>query len=222
MLNDNLSTNDHLDTIEIAFRIIEKLPLISDYIADRYDIRLTGASAIRNLNRRLRQHDRGYQFADGRIVRSDSEFLHAEVVEPAIALLQREGFERAEEEFMEAHQHYRRGEMHDALVDANKALESVLKIVLERSGVKLAGNETASVLIPKITDKILPTHLRTQLQALAKIMETVPSLRNKPGIGHGAGSHDAEVLDSTAGYALNITAATIVYVVERLTEQQSN
>jgi hypothetical protein len=160
----------------------------------------------------------GYQFIDSRMVRSNSAFMHSEVVEPTIALLQRKGFERPEEEFMEAHEHYHRGEIHEAIVDAGKALESVLKIALKRNGVTLAGNENASVLIPKFTDMIVPAHLRTQLQALVKIMEIVPSLRNRPGVAHGAGSRDAETLDSIASYALNVTTSTILLVVDRLVE----
>lgn len=220
LLSPGLSSNDQIDAIEIAFRMVDVLPEFSAYARNKYDMFLTAKEAIRELNRRLRQHDMGYQFVDGRMVRADSEFVYVEVVEPAIALLQRNGFEHPEEEFMEAHRHFRRGEMSDALVDANKALESVLKIALERSGVTLVGNENASVLIPKVTEKILPTHLRTHLQALAKIMESISSLRSKPGVGHGAGSKEAETLDSIAGYALNITASTIIFVVERLVEQE--
>lgn len=215
----SLSIDAQLDAIEIAFRVVEQPHEFSDWYREEYSVSLDPDQAIRELNRRFRMHDIGFQFAGGQIIQSDSEFMHSQVVEPTIMLLQYKGFERPEAEFMEAYQHYRRGELHEAIVDAGKALESVLKIALERHGVILAGNENASVLIPKVTDKILPPHLRTQLQSLVKIMETVPSLRNKPGVAHGAGSRDADTLDSIAGYALNVTAATILFVVERLIER---
>ncbi len=65
--------------------------------------------AIAEINGRFMQHGVGYQFSveQGRFVRVDSTFMHAEVTEPAMALLTEKGFEGAAQEFQKAHEHYR-------------------------------------------------------------------------------------------------------------------
>jgi hypothetical protein len=205
-----------LDAIEIAFLTIKDFPF-SDTYRRVYNVELSFDDAVRQANRRFRQQDVGYQLADGVIIESDSEYTYAEIVEPAIDFLQYEGFEQARDEFLRAHQHYRHGEMQDALIDANNALESTLRVVLERRGVVLTGKETATNLTDRVTDGILPAHLRGSLRALRSVMGTVPELRNRPGVGHGAGSRDAAVLDAVAELALNYTAATIKFSIESVT-----
>ena len=61
--------------------------------------------AIDELNERLRRAGVGYQFEDGRIFRVDSEWIHSEVVRPALRYLHQKGFEGPREEFLKAHGH---------------------------------------------------------------------------------------------------------------------
>jgi hypothetical protein len=222
LLNDNLSIDQTLDVIESAFRFVQRLDVDNNLYRRKYSISFPAREAIKHLNYRLRQHNIGYQFIAGEIIRVDSQYLHSEVVEPAISLLQEEGFSGALEEFMRAHQHYRHGEMQDALVDTNNALESTLKTVCERSDIALTGRETASGLIAKVTEHLIPSHMQSFLQALPNLIIAVSTLRNRPGIGHGAGSAGTDVSDHVTGYAINMTAATILFVVEAWKDQQEN
>jgi hypothetical protein len=226
LLEAEITIEAILDAIELSFRAVMSLEGITSYeyggVRNRFHISLPGDKAVRQLNFRFRQHGIGFQFIGGQLIRSDDEFLFVEVVEPAIALLHAEGFSAAHDEFMRAHQHYRRGEMQDALVDTNNALESTLKTVCERSGIPLTGRETASGLIAKVTENLIPSHMQTFLQALPNLMIAVSTLRNRPGIGHGAGSSETDVSDHITGYAINMTAATILFVVEAWKDRKEN
>src|SRR6202035_2990094 len=72
------------------------------------------------------------QYADGEIIRVDSEFVHAEVVKPALALLHTKEFSGAQAEFLKAHEHYRHGRQKEALTESCKALESTLKAICDK------------------------------------------------------------------------------------------
>ena len=61
------------------------------------------AEAIEELNQRFREHGVGYQLSGGQIIRVDNEFVHAEVIKPALALLSDNVFAAANEEFLSAH-----------------------------------------------------------------------------------------------------------------------
>ena len=107
-----------LDLIELSFRITDVI--MTAYNADqRKELGITSTpdKAIALLNRRFQEHSLGYQFAGGYLVRMDSAFAHAEMVEPAIALLHETAFKGASDEYMAAHKHYRHGENKDAVAD---------------------------------------------------------------------------------------------------------
>lgn len=90
--------------------------------------------AIEELNARFRQAGFGYQFEAGQIIRVDSQYLHSEVVKPALKLLGDPRFAGAQEEFLSAHAHYRAGEHEDAILDAHRAFESTMKAICDIKG----------------------------------------------------------------------------------------
>lgn len=58
------------------------------------------------------------------LIRLDSTVAHEEMVKPALILLGRKGFEKAEEQYRSAHKHYRHNEYPQAVTEAAKAFES--------------------------------------------------------------------------------------------------
>jgi len=69
--------------------------------------KLNVIQAVEELNERFREHGVGYQFEELKIVRVDSQVLHAEVVKPALHLLSESAFSGANADFLKAHEHYR-------------------------------------------------------------------------------------------------------------------
>lgn len=104
---------DALDLVDlIGFRVHgvdQKIKNIYQRIApDRY-------IHIDEINFRMREARMGYQFEEGRLTRVDSQFIHGEIVKPALVLLSGKGFAGAQQEFLAAHQHYRLGQNKEAV-----------------------------------------------------------------------------------------------------------
>jgi hypothetical protein len=129
----NCPTLEALDFIELSFRVMNNLYNLVDYSFYR-SVEQSEQEAIEELNHRFREHGVGYQFEDDEILRVDSQYVHAEVVKPAIALLNTAGFEGALDEFLKAHEHYRKGRHGEAMIEALKAFESTMKAICDENG----------------------------------------------------------------------------------------
>ena len=103
-----------LDAVELSFKYIDVHTRDYDYLS-RYRASKIADSAIKDLNYRFNQHGVGYQYKSSKIVRIDSELMHAEVVRPALRLLCQKQYVGPQEEFLQAHEHYRKGHAKEAL-----------------------------------------------------------------------------------------------------------
>jgi hypothetical protein len=97
----------------------------------------------------------------------------------------------------------------------SEAFESTMKIICENKRWPYNQNDTASRLIKVCLDNgLVPTFSDTQLTSLRTLLESgVPTVRNKQG-GHGQGVQRIQVADSVARFALHLTAAAILLLVE--------
>jgi hypothetical protein len=209
-------TGGALDIIEISFRWIDKnVRKLRQHEKQFAGIRQEPDEAIEELNHRFREHGVGYQFVEGELVRLDSQYVHAEVMKPAMALLQRASFQGASDEFMGAHEHYRKGRHKEAIAEGLKAFESVLLTVCQLRGWSYGASATAGRLIETVfANGLIPADLKGHFTALPSLVQSgLPSLRNKHG-GHGQGATTVAVPAYLAAYALHLAAANIVLVVE--------
>ena len=190
-----------LSMIEIGLRYIEDAFRTND--------------VVNEINRRFREHSLGYQYHEGLIIEMTSEYIHTEVVEPAITLLHDAGFEGPLEEFMEAHKHYRLGNTEDSMVNSLKAFESTMKSICDKRSWAYGSSYTASKLIAVIfQNKLISTEMQSHFNALRTTLESgVPTVRNKKG-GHGQGMTPVEIPDYLAAYTLHLTAANIVLLMK--------
>lgn len=187
---------------------------------DRYDvhdaqIKQGPDSAIEELNGRFRERGIGYQYVNGILVRLDSQFAHAEVVKPALGLLNASGFDGPADEFMRAFQHYRHGRHKEAVAEALKAFESTMKAICEARKWSYPSTSTAKQLMEILFDKgLVPKILESHFTNLRAAMESgLPTLRNKTS-GHGQGAVPVEIPAYFAGYALHLMASNIIFLVE--------
>jgi hypothetical protein len=205
-----------LDFIEVAFRLIDRF--IRDnqpYNYEQREIDLSPDSAIDELNIRFDQHHLGYQFVGGELIKRDSQYVHAEVVEPAIHVLMAAGFDGPNDEFLKAHKAYLKGSYKEAIREALTALESTLKTILGRRKWQFDANkDTANKLLAIAFDKgLVPAYLQSEFASLRTTLEAgVPTLRNRTA-GHGQGPDPIEVPQHLAAYALHMSAAAIIFLV---------
>ena len=204
---------DHvLSLIEICFCFWERMPGLHTRQREMVD------EAIDDLNHRFLEHSIGYQYQSGRIISVESQYVHQEIVEPAIALLHDANFNGPLQEFMDAHAHYRKGEMKDAITDAGNAFESTMKAICDARGWNYDKTRSvASTLIGILFDnELIPREMQSHFTALrATLVSGVPTVRNPGGRGaHGQGITPVDVPDYVAQYCLNLTASNIVLMME--------
>lgn len=204
------NTEHVLDSLEVVMHQIEE--------ADRnglLDHECNARSVADEINARFLQHGIGYQYEFGQIVVQTHSMLHTEAVVPALHLLSDPVFQGANEEYLKAHEHYRHGRYPECLVDCLKAFESTMKIICHSKGWPYSQNDTASKLIEAcLSHRLVPTFTQQQLTSLRTLLESgVPTLRNKQA-GHGQGTQRHDVPAHLARFALHVTAAVIVLLVE--------
>lgn len=196
-----------LDAIELACHYIE-------WNATQAGNKNGDNDAITELNIRFREHGVGYEYDDRKLIRIDSELLHAETVKPALRLLRdTPEYVGAQAEFLTAFEHYRHGRTKESLAESLKALESTMKGICKKRNWPVPPNATASKLVQILFDNdLVPKFWQQHFAALRSTLEAgVPTARNKLG-GHGQGVEVLEVPEHVVSYVIYQTASAIVFL----------
>lgn len=207
---------EFIDVVEVCVRAIHSIIATwTDHHREIKGIEQSPADAIEELNYRFRQSGFGFQFAEGRAFRVDSEFGHEEVVKPALRVLTRPGYEGAQEEFLNAYRHYRNGDFEEAIVQAARAFESTLKITCDTNEWQYGKGARASDLLNVVKAAGLwPDYMdRSFDQLVATLASGLPKVRNEQS-AHGQGGVRRSTPPYVAAYALHLAAAKIVLLSE--------
>lgn len=210
------TTEQVLDIIEMSFLWIDKVVRNWDQsVLKKANITQRAEDAIEELNQRFREHAIGYQYIEGRIVRVDSEYIYKEAVQPAISMLSEEGFEGASQEFMSAHEHFRKKRYKEAISDALKAFESVMKTICKRKGWEVREHATATPLIKVLFENgLIHDSHQAQFTSLRSTLESgLPTIRNRNS-GHGQGENVVHLPPHLVAYALHLAATNILFLIE--------
>ena len=203
-----------LDLIEFSIRLIEPFQREIYYELTAYHVSLDFEGAVEDLNNRFRENGMGYEFLDGILMRKDSELLHEEATKPALYLLQQEGFEGALDEFLEAHDHFRRGEFKACIVSASNSFESTMKTICAKQQWEVKGSGTSSQLISTLVEnEFIPSYLDTHVNSLRNMLAGISNVRNKKA-GHGQGEEANQVPEHFVNYTLHLCATNIVFLIE--------
>jgi hypothetical protein len=201
-----------LDVIEMAIREMETKRSAS--YRQFADATATPKEAADEINFRFRENAIGYQYESGRILRIDSQVAHSEIVKPALQLLADPRYEGPQQEFLNAHQHYRDGKNKECIADCLKAFESAMKTICDKRGWAYNKTDTANALIQVcVQNNLIDPMLLSHVGALRTVLEAgVPTVRNRLA-GHGQGAAPVAVPGHYASYALHLTAANILFLV---------
>ena len=205
-----------LSLIEVSFYMIENAcSELSSYERSQAGMTQEPDDAIEELNYRFKEHSIGYQYVSGKIIAVDSQYIHTEAVRPAISLLQEAGFDGASEEFLKAHEHYRKGRNKEAIFEALKAFESTMKSICSFMKWEVPENATAKPLIDVcFSNGLIPKALSSHFNSLRTTLESgLPTASNRLA-RHGQGQKRVIVPDYVAAYALHLAATNIVFLVE--------
>ncbi|AWV35167.1 STM4504/CBY_0614 family protein [Paenibacillus odorifer] len=217
------SPENVLNIIDVSFNLLNiKYRKLNSTDLDDYIIIQSPDSAISELNKRFREHNLGYQFENGHIIRVDSLMIHENITKPSLTLLHNNEFKGAEEEFLKAYEHFRHGRNKESIAEALKAFESTIKTICDRRRwVYNPNKDTSSTLIDIIfKEGLVPSYLQSHFTSLKSTLTAgVPTLRNKTS-GHGQGENTIELPEHFTAYALHLTATNILFLVECYLESE--
>ena len=204
-----------LDVVQVVFATmgVHKQELLN---RARHTGTYSASTAIENLNFRFKEHGVGYQFDHPHIFRVDSEFIHSEIVKPALELLNEKHLSGAREEFIKAHEFYRRGESKDAIANCLKSFESTMKAICKKRKWECGSKPIAKTLIQTcLKNGLVPPYWQQQYTSLEIILKSgVPPARNNLSVGHGQGGSVVTVPDYLVAYVMHMTASAIVFLAE--------
>lgn len=211
------NTEEALDVIELTFKYIDRV-IKKDYYNYTFntDVKIKPEDAIKELNERFKEHGIGFSFDGSEIIRVDSTYTHAEIVKPTIVLLWNNKFKGANEEYLKAHEHYKKGRNKECLTECLKAFESTIKTICEEKGWSYKQSDTAKRLIQIcFQNGLVPSFTQNQFTSLQNLLESgIPTIRNKLG-GHGQGQVPQKVDDEMTRYGLNLTGTSIIFLIEQ-------
>ena len=202
-----------LDVVEVSFRLLTRRRSSPEWQSripqEKFD------RAVNELNAHFREYGIGYQYENGEIVRVDSQFIHAEVVKPALALLGTEEYAEANAEFLKALEHYRKGETKECLTECLKAFETTMKAICTKRKWAFKSKDTAKELIDVcLTNGLTPPLIHSHIRGVrATLARGIPTIHNRHP-GHGQEVQLVDVPPHYASYLLHLTAATIQFFVE--------
>lgn len=204
----------HETEIEKALYVVEVCFSMMDRIAGkRLYPRQRIAEAREELNRRFQEHAVGYSYANGQIIRKDGEFIHDSIVKPCLRVLAGKEYRGAQEEFLRGHEHYRKGDMKEAMNECVKAFESVMKTICDRRKWRYGDRATAKTLVRVcLGHELIPSLWQDHFTSLQSLLQ-VGVARNKLS-AHGQGTVPVEVPRHLAAFVLHMTAAAIVFLAE--------
>ncbi len=164
------STEQILDCIELAFGPLVEFSKSSRSLSMIYTPPLK--EAIEELNHRFKERGVGYQYESGQIIKVDSTFTHSEIVRPSLLMLTDPMYEGANEEFLKALEHYKKGNYKETLNECLKSFESCMKAICAKRVWTYTEKDTASKLIQILLDEeLIPTYMQTHFNSLRSTLE---------------------------------------------------
>ena len=86
------------------------------------------------------------------VICKEDEILHQQAISPTLLLLTEPHFTSANEEFLEALSHYRKGEYRDCALKCGNSFESVMKVICDRKQWPYQQTDTAAKLLKTILE----------------------------------------------------------------------
>ena len=217
------SDEELLDLIDFTFGAFTSNPEIQkeyQYYISPKDIE----NAVDELNLRFKQHNLGYEFINHQIIKKTNTMTHENIVKPVLKLFAGDrDFEPAEEEYLQAFEHFKSSDNKDAILNAIKAFESTMKIICKKLGYPFdEGKDAAGKLLDILRkNNFYPEYLDNHMEGICITLKSgALTLRNKEA-AHGQGAEVRDVSDEYAEYALNLVAVDILFLYRIYKKKES-
>ncbi len=162
------------------------------------------------LNDILEQESCPWRFCDHDFFKVDSKFMEERILMQTQELLSQQSFHGAMQEFVEARNDLSAGDFKGTILNACKAFESTMKVILCKDG-GAADDLIKGLDNARILDDI-PQNLRRPFET--KVLQSVPFMRNTLA-GHGQGQQLVTISRELAELGLHISGALILFCIHR-------
>lgn len=211
---NGLEKASEIQNVEYAFSVLELLIKEKDYLQDRL---------LDAINYRLRLGGVGYKILDKTLVPIDDENLTNTATIPAISILNIPDFSSSYAYLHQAYLDYREGSeksLESAIDNTVKAVESLLKYIFDKVGIKYTERDTYQPLVLKAKENgLFPNVDDDKLAPLMNELKAIGSIRNREG-GHGHIGKKAT--DRLVRLAIHHATANILYIAETYLEEHKN
>lgn len=217
------SKSEYLVTLDL-------IELISRHISIFYDKEVSD-NINESFNEVFRNNGIGYELINGTLISKDNEVMHSEIVKPSLQYLSQAEYEGANEELLQAFADFKENQFKNAIINANKAFESTLKIIIAKNkwqpikfiprskrkpNAELQKTDlqkaVASDLIETLTQNIkVESFHKNALIGLSSSLQSLASLRNT--VGHGQGAVINEVDIRRCEFAIHTAATNILFLI---------
>lgn len=166
----------------------------------------------------FKSENSSFRVLDGYIIKLDSTFLESEILNKAYELLKNNYFEKACKDFLNARNNLTAGDYSGTIVEANNAIESTLKNVLNKEK-----GEQGNLKKWLMKSGIIPDYFQGFCDHFEGLLQSVFTIANKSS-RHGkkkTPNKRNEVDHKVASFCLNLTGSLIVFIMERHQERIS-
>lgn len=174
------------------------------------------------VNKVFREHDIPWLLVDGRLVKIDPRQFEQDLKLKALGEMKELNdadplYQGAYDELRKAIDFLGRGDYAEAVINAEKSYESVLKVICGPE----SETEAASSLIKRLLEAdnlSLPESLKPEAFQ-SNVLMSLPVIRNKAA-AHGSGATGCEMSVSMANLAVNLACALDTYLIQETTDKE--
>lgn len=170
----------------------------------------------RKLNALFEIHNSPWRIVNATVFLVDSEYVHSEITSKIQYLLRENSVIGALEEFTEAVTCLTDGRTKEAVINAHKSVESVMKTVLETQEHFTFGRLLANI----INSGIIPGYYKEFMIHFEKLALGAVKERNRPGTGHGQGVESTDLPKSLAEFSVHLAAVINLFLIRRWLESR--
>jgi hypothetical protein len=171
----------------------------------------------KELNSIFEIHNSPWRVVNATVFLVDSEYLHNEIISKTQILLRDNSVAGALDEFTQAVTCLTDGRTKEAVVNAHKSVESVMKTVLETKEHLTFGR----LLVDLINSGIIPDYYEEFATHFEKLALGAVKERNRPGTGHGQGAKLTKTPRSLAEFSVHLAAVVNLFIIKRWIEFRS-
>lgn len=170
------------------------------------------------INKTFSENDIPWLLADGKMIKIDTKQFEADLKHKTLEKMKEltdcdPKFKSAYNELQKAIEFFSKEEYPEAIVNAEKCYESVMKIILgvEKGNAGALTNKVVNHL--NLPDTIKPAGLKDS------VLMSLPFIRNNAA-SHGAGAANLSISKSLANLAINLAASLCTYLIEESKEYE--